>query len=225
MKRIVSFITAGHSPREDIVEELRGHLSGGIEIRQRGALDHLSVEEAMEELRPGPGEPVLTSRLSDKSMADFSRKHIMPLLQKAIDKECENGADIVVILCTSEFDELHCRVPLIIPFRLLRGIVAAVKADCKAGALFPFKEFACGMEKNWLKYQVPVVWKCLTPGNNDWDKYIDFFKEEQAELLILDCIGYTYGVRDYFRQKLDIPVVHPRTLIVGMIHSLLGLEE
>lgn len=223
MKKTVSFITAGHSPREDIVDELKEYLSEQITIRQRGALDHLSAGEARKELAPASGEPVLTARLSDKSMADFSRKRIMPLLCQAVDEECRNGADVIVILCTSAFDEIHCSVPVIIPFHLLRGIVTAVKADCSAGALFPFREFAGQMQKDWEKCGVSVCYECASPKEADWDKYVNFFEKEKIELLILDCIGYTYECRDYFAKKLNIPVVHPRTLIINMIHSLLCL--
>lgn len=223
MERVVSFITVGHSPREDIAEELKEHLAGEINIRQRGALDHLSMEEVKEKLRPKEGEPVLTSRLSDKSMMDFSKKEVMPLLQKAIDEEYEKGAAIIVILCTNEFDQLHCRVPLITPFKLLRGIMTAVMADCKTGALFPFREFAEGMEANWLKYDIPLVWTCASPKERNWETYAEYFKEEKIELLILDCIGYTYECRDYFVQQLGIPIVHPRTIMVGAIHNLLGI--
>lgn len=224
MKKVVSFITAGHSPREDIAEELKQHLSEEIEVRQRGALDHLSVKEVREKLAPLQGEPILTSRLSDKSMADFSKAKVMPLLLKAVNEESSKGADIIVILCTSAFDEIPCFVPVIIPFHLLRGIVTAVKADCNIGALFPFQQFAEQMQKDWETYGISVRCKCAAPNETNWDKYVDFFKKEKTELLIMDCIGYTYECRDYLAKELNIPVIHPRTLIISAIHSLLCLS-
>jgi len=45
MKKKVSFVTVGHSPREDIMDELQSHLSEEIEVRQLGALDSLSIRE------------------------------------------------------------------------------------------------------------------------------------------------------------------------------------
>lgn len=222
MKKIVSFLAVGHSPREDIVDELAEHIDSGIEIRQRGALDHLSVEEVREKLIPVPGEPVLTSRLSDGKMMDFSREKVMPLLQSAIDSACEEGASIVVILCTNEFDGLHCRVPLITPFYLLHSVASSVRAGCRAGALFPFKEFAEAMEKSWKRFDVSVDYECASPKENDWGRYVEFFREKKTQLLILDCIGYTYECRDYFSRALGIPVIHPRSMIVSTIHDMLA---
>ena len=36
MKKKVSFVTVGHSPREDIMDELQSHLSEEIEVRSAG---------------------------------------------------------------------------------------------------------------------------------------------------------------------------------------------
>lgn len=224
MKKKVSFITAGHSPREDIVDELEKYLPQEMEIRQRGALDDLTAEEVRTLLSPLPGEAVMTSRLSDGSMADFSREKGMPLLQKAIDKECDAGTSLIVILCTNQFDRLECRVPVIVPFDLLHGMVPVIKGNCKVGALFPFEAFAGQMARNWEACGVQAVYRCAGPAEAENERYIDFFKKEKIELLILDCIGYTYGCKNYFAKKLNIPVIHPRSLIVHTIRSLLDAD-
>lgn len=224
MKKAVSFITVGHSPREDIMDELEAHLSSAIEVRQRGALDHMSVEEVKSRLVPSPGEAVMTSRIRGGEMMDFSKKKVMPLLQKAIDEECEKGASMIAILCTNAFDALHCRVPMLLPFDILHSITAAIQADCKVGALFPFESFAGIMEKNWLDYGVSVVYQCMGTKEKNWDRYAEFFRQKKTDLLILDCIGYTYACRDYFAKQLSIPIVHPRTILVETIHSLLGVS-
>lgn len=224
MKKIVSFITAGHSPREDIMDELEQYLPREMEIRQRGALDDLTAEEVRTLLSPLPGEAVMTSRLSDGRMADFSKEKAMPLLQKAIDRECDAGASLIVILCTNQFDHLECRVPMIIPFDLLHRMVPVMKGNCKVGMLFPFEAFAEQMAGNWEACGVQAAYRCASPAEAENERYIDFFKKEKIDLLILDCIGYTYGCKDYFAQKLNIPVIHPRSLIVHMIRSLLDAD-
>lgn len=225
MKKVVSFITAGHAPREDIVEELGTHLSKEIMIRQKGALDHLSAKEVKRELEPMNGEPVITSRILDKTMMNLSKAKVMPLLQRAVDGECRDGADVIVLLCTNAFDRLHSRVPMIIPYQLLRGVVTAVQSDCKTGALFPYADYAGQMEENWRKSGVQVAYKCASPMEKCFHRYTEFFREEAVEMLILDCIGYTYECRDFFSRELGITVVHPRTVIVNVIHSLLCLDK
>ncbi len=224
MRKKVSFITAGHSPREDIVDELEKYLPQEIEIRQRGAMDDLTANEVKTLLSPLPEEDVMTSRLSDGSMANFSKEKGMPLLQKAIDKECDAGASLIVILCTNQFDRLECRVPVIVPFDLLHRMIPAIKGDCKVGALFPFEAFAGRMAKSWEAYGVQTVYQCAKPAEAQKEQYVDFFKKEKTDMLILDCIGYTYDCRNYFAQQLNIPVIHPRSMIVHTIQSLLDVD-
>ncbi len=225
MKKIVSFITVGHSPREDIVDEMREYLSKEIEIRQRGALDEFSVEEITKQLKPDGKEAVMTSRLSNGEMMDFSKAKVMPLLQNAIDQECEAGASVVVIICTNKFDPLQCSVPLIVPYDLLHAVVPVMKGAGKVGALFPFEAFSEEMRQNWMDSNVELYYQCANPKEAMERKYIDHFKEEKIELLLLDCIGYTYECRKYYSDQLMIPIVHPRSMIVHVVHSLLGIDK
>lgn len=223
MKKKVSFVTVGHSPREDIMEELVSHLSEDIEVRQIGALDGLSIREVKDHLTPDSQEAVMTSRLSNGEMMDFSKEKVMPLLLQAIRGEEEAGTAMIVILCTNAFDRLHCSVPIIVPFDLLHKLTAAVKSDCKVGALFPFGQFAEQMKENWLRDGVDIIYECMAPKEKDRGRYFEFFKEQKADMLVLDCIGYTYECRDYFARNLGIPVIHPRTVIVSTIHDMLGI--
>ena len=223
MKKKVSFVTVGHSPREDIMDELQSHLSEEIEVRQLGALDSLSIREVKDHLTPVPKEAVMTSRLSNGEMMDFSKEKVMPLLLQAIRREEEAGVAMIVILCTTVSDRLHSRVPIIVPFDLLHKMTAAVRSDCRVGALFPFRQFAEQMKENWIRGGVDVTYECMAPKELDRGRYLDFFKKQRADMLVLDCISYTYECRDYFVRNLGIPVIHPRTVIVSTIHDMLGI--
>ena len=80
------------------------------------------------------------------------------------------------------------------------------------------------MAKSWEAYGVQTVYQCAKPAEAQKEQYVDFFKKEKTDMLILDCIGYTYDCRNYFAQQLNIPVIHPRSMIVHTIQSLLDVD-
>lgn len=220
-KKIVALVTVGHSPREDIVPELRSMIRPDIAIRQAGALDALSPDAALERYAPVDGGATMVSRLSDGRMGSFSAEKMMPVLQDCIDRVCGEGADIVAILCTNRFTGLHCRVPLILPFDLLHASVQALNAGLRIAALFPLQSHAEQMARWWREYGVDADYLCAAPADPpDSEAIVAQFAS--ADLLILDCIGYCKKTRDLLAKRLQIPVVWPRAMIADMINSLLA---
>lgn len=224
MKKTVSFITIGHSPREDIMDEMTMHLSPEINIRQVGVLDPYTVDEVKTKFAASDDELKLVSRLSDKQMTAFSKSKVMPMVQETIDRECADGAALIVILCTNKLDELHANVPFIEPYELIHSVVGTISSDCKVGALFPFEEFGEEMHGNWLEEGIDVVYRCAHADSSCSDEIADYFTSEGCNLLVEDCIGYSWDCKTFYAEKLGIPVVHPRSLIADMIHNLLNIK-
>lgn len=73
-KKNVSFITVGHSPREDIMVDLSAHLSKDIIVRQVGVLDAYTVDQVHDEFAPLGNEPTMVSRLRNGEMCSFQRR-------------------------------------------------------------------------------------------------------------------------------------------------------
>ncbi len=219
-QKTVAFATVGHTPRDDIVPELRKLIRPDIKIAQFGATDAFSPEEALSLFAPEGGEATVVSRLRDGRMGAFSAAKAMPLLQRCIDGACRNGADIVAVLCTGRFCGLCCPVPLILPFDLLHGAVRALNAGLRVGALFPFQSHAPAMAEWWREYGVEPDYLCAAP-NEPLDLGAIAARFSSAGLMVLDCIGYNGQVRDRLAECLGIPVVWPRALIADMVNSLL----
>lgn len=217
---MVSLLTVGHAPRDDIAPELRELIRSEIEITQAGALDTFTPDEALTQFAPIYGEPTMVSRLRDGRMGTFSAAKAMPLLQACIDCACDDGADIVVVLCTNRFYGLRCRVPLILPFDLLHGTVKALNAGLHIGALFPLETYAHEMAEWWMEYGVNPDYLCVAP-NAQLDLDVIGLQFSSVDFLILDCIGYNRRIRDQLSQSLGIPIIWPRALIADMVNSLL----
>ena len=219
-QKTVALLTIGHSPREDIVTELRGLIRPDIGFIHRGVLDEFLPEEASARFACEGNEPTMVSRLSSGKMGVFSAVKIMPLLQRAIDQVCSEGADCVVLLCTNRFDELRCEVPLIVPFSVMHSLVASIDSGMSVGALFPFESHAAPMARYWKDYGIDLEYACAAPGSEiDYEAVAEKFRKK--DLLILDCIGYTGTVRRELSKRLKVPVLWPRALIADLVNGLL----
>ena len=100
----IGAITVGQSPRVDVIPEMEPILGDSFEILQMGGLDGLSKEE-IAAFKPRENDHILVSRLTDGSSVTFGESHILPRLQDCIHKLEENGASLILFLCTGEFPE------------------------------------------------------------------------------------------------------------------------
>ncbi|WP_347354356.1 AroM family protein [Acetoanaerobium noterae] len=115
MKRKLGAITIGQSPRDDVIPEMIELLGDDIEVLQAGALDGLTLEE-IEKFTPEKGDYVLVSKLRDGSSVKFAERHILPRLQECIDKLENEGADIILFICTGVFPDIfESTVPILYP--------------------------------------------------------------------------------------------------------------
>ncbi|MFP3392372.1 AroM family protein [Brevibacillus sp. SIMBA_040] len=103
----VGMITIGQAPRNDVAPIIETHLAGRAELIQCGVLDGMTLEGIRQNLTPGPGEYVLTSRLPDGEQVVMSRESIQPILQEKI-KELEScEIPNILLFCTGVFPGLH----------------------------------------------------------------------------------------------------------------------
>ena len=182
------------------------------------------VSELRRQVEPEADEPTLVSRLRNMEMCQFSRKKAMPLLQQCIDRACDDGADVIIILCTNEFEALHSRVPILVPYTVLHTLVPAMAGAMRTGFLFPFETHAAPMQKNWEKAGVVGGHICYHHSTGQpWEDVVAFFKKEHSDLVVMDCIGYSVDMGRELSAALGKPVILPRSLLIHLTHALLGL--
>jgi len=223
MVNTVSFISTGQSPRDDIMYDIVRHLSPQIEIRECGALDNLTIEQIATDLAPKEGEASTTARVRDMSMMVFSYEKVIQLMQQKIDEEIAAGSSMIVILCTSKFPPFKSSVPIIELYDLMHRMVPSLMGNNKIGALFPFDEYAKEMGESWEDVGVPVVYKTVPSKDANKQEYIDYFRNAGVEMIVMDCIGYSYATKKFYSEQLNIPIIHPRSLLVSTIHDLLNI--
>ncbi|MBQ6621788.1 MAG: AroM family protein [Mogibacterium sp.] len=223
MKKVY-LIGTGHSPREDITDDLRAHFSPDLEVHELGALDEFSVDEIKTDFAPVPGKTTLVARFRSKEMLAFDEEKAMPYVQKAFDRANDEGADLIIVLCTSKFPPLKSRVPVLFPDKLLHMIAPAIASGMKVAYLFPFASHAEGMAQGWADVGLPGNYTCYHPASGDpMSNAIDFLREEDPEFIIMDCIGYSIDLGKKIMEETGKPALHPRMLLINMAHTLLGI--
>lgn len=220
----VGAITIGQSPREDVLEDLRPLMGDGVELLQAGALDGLTRED-IEAFAPGPEDYVLISRLRDGSSVMFAERYILPRLQQCIDRLEAQGAELILFLCTGDFPAVfHARVPLIFPCKVLNGLVPALASRGRIAVVVPTPQQVAQSEQKWKQYVQESTALPASPygSREELDGAARAAAELDVDLVVMDCIGYTTGMKERFRRLSGKPVILSRTLAVRAMMELLS---
>jgi protein AroM len=209
-------ITIGQSPRRDMVPDLERHWPG-VTVVEAGALDHLTEDEA-EQLTPTPGEEVLTSLLRNGRSAVFSLDIVLPLLQQRIAGLEDRGVDANLVVCTGTFPPLSHRRPLLMAESLIVSGVTALSSGT-VGVICPLPAQVADSERKFKPLGHDVVATDVDPYSATQSAYAAAarkFAEAGADVVVLDCMGYTEESRRWSRAGTDLPVLLARSLVARL---------
>jgi len=216
MPTTLGVITIGQSPRDDMVPELVRHWPG-VDVLQAGALDDLTEEEA-DRLSPTPGEEVLTSLLRTGRSVVFSRDTVLRRLQHCIAELEDRGVNATVVVCTGEFPPLAHRRPLLLAEPLIVAGVGALSSGT-VGVICPLAAQIADSERKFGTLDRPVLASEVDPYSTGETAYIAAARkltEAGADVVVLDCMGYTEQHRRWARAGTDVPVVLARSLVARL---------
>lgn len=223
MTRKVGAITIGQSPRVDVVPEIKEILGDSIEVLEAGALDGLTCEE-IAALAPGPGDYVLVTRLRDGSSVRIAEEKILPLMQARIDGVVAAGAEAVLLLCTGEFPPFSCRRLILKPQLILHHFTAAVATGRRLGVIVPDAGQVEETRKRWAGVGSDLAVEAASPyGPVDaiWEAAARL-QAWQAELIVLDCIGFNMSMKREINRRTGIPVILPRAVAARTLIELVS---
>jgi protein AroM len=218
---VLGVVTIGQSPRSDMVPEMINWLPS-VEVRERGALDDLSAAQ-IQALAPAPGDETLTTRLSDGSSVVIGRAGILPGLQAQIDILEAGGADAVLIVCTGDFPAFRHSRPLLLAGPLLTAGLSAIAGDAVIGVICPLAEQEQQSYEKFahLEQKVKVAWATpYQPGVAAIEDAARGLAGDGAEILVLDCMGYTQAHREAAAAAANRPVVLSRSVVARLTAEL-----
>jgi protein AroM len=229
-KRRVGAVTIGQAPRVDVTPELLPELGAGVELVEAGALDALSAAE-IAGLAPGPGDTVLVSRLRDGSQARLSRSGLVPLIQQAI-SSLESQVDVLLMLCTGTFPAFRATCPVLYPEHLLFHVVQGILgADRVAGILTPDPGQVAEQRERWAAAlgRPPEVEPCSPYLPEGLEERLGWaaraLRDRGAQLIVLDCLGYSRRMKQVVARESGLPVVLARTVLARVAGELLDDGE
>ena len=223
----IGAITIGQAPRVDVTKDVLPVFKDTIELFQRGGLDGLTREE-IEKFVPEEGDYVLVSRLQDGSSITFAERYIVDRLQAGIHALEAEGVRLIMVFCTGEFPEsLTADVPMIFPNDILHKIVPMMTKKSSIVAVTPSP---LQLEQNDRKWE-GFVDKCVSIAASPYgpweelEKAAERIRDMDADLVVLDCIGFTQEMKEMFAKKTGKLVVLPRTLLARVVSEITDIGE
>lgn len=219
----IGAITIGQAPRVDVTADILSIFDDSLELVQAGGLDGLSKEQ-IAAFTPGEDDYVLVSRLTDGTSVTFAERHILPRLQDAIDRMEEEGCALIMMFCTGSFPEsLSTKtIPMIYPCELLNRLVPLMTKKSNIICMTPSPLQIEQCENKWRNFVKDVKSVAASPYGEweDLEKAAEEIKDSDADLIVLDCIGYTQKMKEMFAEKTGKKVVLPRTLLARVVSEL-----
>ena len=218
----IGAITVGQSPRVDVTPDLWPIFGPNVELIEAGGLDGLSREE-IETFVPEEGDYVLVSRLKDGSSVTFAERYVLPRLQQCIDRLEEEGVRLILFFCTGDFpDNFRHKVPLIFPNQILFGLVPVLCAG-KLAAVTPSEKQLEQSQKKWGGYGLEVKSYAASPyGEMEAvEAAAREIAKTDADLVLLDCIGYTAEMKRMVAKITGQNVMLFRTILARAVMELL----
>ncbi len=219
---VLGTVTIGQSPRTDLIPEMQAILGPEVQVVEGGALDGLSLAK-IQSFKPGPGDYVLVTRLRDGTSVKIAEKHILPLMQAQIDKVVALGADVVSLVCTGSFPEFVCPKPLIEPQKVLGYVVRAVSDRLRVGVVVPDADQIGHAEERWQDAGKAVRVVAASPYGDlsRLDEAAGDLRRAGCELGVLDCIGFTFAMKERFSAGLGAPCVLARSALARVLREIL----
>lgn len=222
MKARLGIVTIGQAPRVDVVPEMAELMGPGVEVVERGALDGLGPA-AIAALEPGPGDEVLVTRLTDGRPVFVGKARITPLVQQRIDALAQEGVAMTLVLCTGAFQGLAAPHPLVIPERILAGVLRGIAFHGRLGVITPSARHVPQAEARWRGHGFDPVVVPLSPydhGAGGLD--VAPLRAGGVGLVLLDCMGFRREARRQLQEALGVPLIVANLLVARVIAEALG---
>lgn len=214
----IGTLTIGQSPRVDIIPELKEAIGFEVEIEERGALDDLTWEE-VKDLFPGPDDYILVTRMRDGKEVKIAERLIIERMKKCIADLERIDVDFIILLCTGEFPKDITSKKLILkPSKLVENTLRGILQEGMIADIVPSADQIPLMEERWERTnpKLKVIVETVSPYTGtdaEIEKVAEKIAKTNANLIVLDCLGFNREVKTIFRKITRKPVLLPRTLL------------
>lgn len=215
-KNVVGVLTIGQSPRTDVTPSIQSIVGPDVNIIESGGLDSLTAE-TLHSVEPEDVDTTYISKLRNGQSMKIGKSKLLPLLQEEL-TELEKKTDIVLMLCTGDFPTLHTTKPIVYPDRVLNHMVSAILPSGTLGLIIPLEEQRDQLLLKWHQNKLNLFTEVASPyEESDIAGAALALKEQGADMIVLDCMGYNEQHKSEAVKSSRLPVILPRTLIARVI--------
>lgn len=216
---ILGVVTIGQTPRPDLEAAFQRHAPTAT-IRVAGALDGLAPAEIAALATPG-GYPLLV-RTAGGGTAQIPLANVAPLVEVRAHLLAGEGAALVVVACAGAFPEIRCGAPVLLPGKLLPGVVRAITTTGRIGVVTPLAGQAPAAREKWTAdgFSVEVAW-ASPHAHEEMATAADAMRDPALEVVVLDCMGHGDAYRRVFAQRCGRPVLLAQSLVARTAGELM----
>lgn len=221
--RRIGLVTIGQSPRPGPAAEIARFLPEGVEILHRGALDDLTRAE-IDAAKPKDGADTLFTTLRDREPVHVSKEIVHQGVNRRLAELDAEGVKVSLLLCTGEFHGLISKGVVVLPSEALSAVTNAVFAKGRIGVLVPLPAQVPELPKKWEREGVTVTATDVAPGSGPeaFDAANDRLIAAGAEIIVMDCMGYTSGDKARVRARFNGPVMLGITSAARIMGEMIG---
>lgn len=217
--RRVMFLSVGHSPRNDIIDDMLANLDIPIDAMEIGALDGLSAIE-IDGLRVRPGEQSIVTRLANGDSIVISKQRIADRLASIAATFRPNQFDLIVILSTGLFRDFESTCPMVNAQRVLESaVISLADHGSSVGLIQP-------LQRQIGELNIPALapYKISASHASDGDRNLlasALIDLSDAEIIVLNSVSFTEADRQMVAKASGKPVVLARRIVASAIRLLL----
>lgn len=219
----VGMVTIGQSPRVDVITEIKELIFGEIEIVEKGALDGLTLKE-VERFEPKEDDEILVTRMRDGTEVTIGQSFILPRLQEKIAELGKEDVTLITLLCAGEFLHLQSEKPLIIPEKLISGVLSSISIKGRLGVMVPLqRQVNTAIVEAFQGLGFRTIGVAASPYK-DGEAIVEAAErlKGEVELTVMSCFGYNLEMKRTVREITGRPVILARSLLAWTLGELIN---
>ncbi|RMF91345.1 MAG: hypothetical protein D6736_05335, partial [Nitrospinota bacterium] len=135
----------------------------------------------------------------------------------------KQGVEAILILCTGAFPAFRFSGLLLYPQPILHKTVEGILPQGRLGILSPAPQQIPHSRKKWQREGIELVMEAASPYGKGEElvRAAQRLKEQDPDLIVMDCIGYNAAMKEEVKAITQKPVVLSNALVARVIRELL----
>lgn len=212
----VAFVSAGQSPRKDMMQEILELTGCDLVAEEYGALDDLDEYE-LELMRPGEKDQRIYTRLRDGRSIVVAVSALEVRIANVCAKLDHQEFDLIVVLSTGLYNEIRTYTPLLHTQRVMDTWFASISmSECHLGVVTPLTKQGQSTREHMgdlMKFQTTYV---LSHNNNRIAEAAQRLND--CELILMNSVSYKGETAERLGALSGLPIVTARKVLANALN-------